>query len=180
MKVDRRRSAFVRFRSIVESVIKSCPQPVINFFAAIDWDRVAQVELEQSQVVKSHHVICVLVRVNHRVRDADPFTNQLSPQIGRGVDQQVPFRQTQNRAGSRSFITRMVASASIAAAADGGDSNRGACAQQNQLAGDVGRERLFFQSFGRSWNRGRVFVAALLSSIHWIWARNGGRPFFQE
>ena len=122
----------------------------------------------------------MLVRVNDRVRDADSFTNQLSPQIGRGIDQQVPLRQSKNRAGSCSFVPRMIAGAGVAPASDRGNSDRGASAQQDQLAGDVGRERLFFQSIGSLRNLCRTFDTVLLSSIGCIWARNGGGLFPQK
>lgn len=65
-----------------KGVIKRRFDSPTNSRSAVNRNGVSQVELEQSQVVKAHHVIRVLVRVDHGVDDSDSLAKQLLTQIG--------------------------------------------------------------------------------------------------
>ena len=91
----------------------------------------AQIKLKQPQVIEPHHMVGVLMCVDDGMHNADLFADQLLIKIRRSVNQQVPFRQTKNRARSRPLVSRMIALACITATTNGRDTDRSAGPQQD-------------------------------------------------
>ncbi len=82
-------------------------------------------------------MVGVLVRVRHRVNDPDFFSQQLLPQVGCRVDQQVPVGQAKNRAAPRALIPRMTTRADRAIASNCRNSDGSSTAEQNQFAPNI-------------------------------------------
>jgi hypothetical protein len=70
---------------------------------------------------------------------ADPHTQELHPQVGRGVDQQISLGQASDRRTAEPLVSRVRAQANAAAAPDRRDTDAGSCAEQDELATDVTR-----------------------------------------
>ena len=66
-----------------------------------------------------------------------PLAQQLLPQVGRRVDEQVAAGQAQGQPAARALVAGIVARAHRAAAADGRHADAGARAQKDHAAGDV-------------------------------------------
>ena len=49
---------------------------------------------EEPGIVEAEQVVGVMVRVGDGVDPADPLAEELDPHLGRGVDQQVPGRES--------------------------------------------------------------------------------------
>tara|TARA_B100001123_G_C14608579_1_gene748901 strand:+ start:237 stop:536 length:300 start_codon:yes stop_codon:yes gene_type:complete len=55
---------------------------------AIQGNRRIEILSENSQIIESEHVICVVVREHGGLDQVDPFANELKPQFRGGVDQE--------------------------------------------------------------------------------------------
>ncbi len=82
-------------------------------------------------------MIGVLVGKEDGVGDADLFPQELLPQIGGRIDQQISLRQAEEHTAPRPRIPRVDASANLAPAADGRDADGGSSAEEDRLAADV-------------------------------------------
>src|SRR5262249_40840820 len=96
--------------------------------------------------------IGVVVRVEHGMDKSDLFAQQLGPQIGRSVDQQISFRQTQRQRTSHPLVLRIGAGADLTAAANTRHPDRCAGTKKDQLAANVSGGRLEWQG---QWAGGR-------------------------
>lgn len=95
----------------------------------------------------------MLVRKKHGMNDPQPFAKELYAQIGRRIDQQVSFVQSQHNGAPRALVSRMAAAAHITAATDHRYTYRGAGSQHDQLTADVGGDESLRQSECRSKKR---------------------------
>ena len=80
----------------------------------------AQIEGKQPQVIQAENVVRVGVGERHAVYDTDPLAQQLRPQIGWCVDQQIAFRQACDGRTARPLIPRLSAATDGATAAEVG------------------------------------------------------------
>ena len=83
----------------------------------------AEVKWKQAQIIEAEDVIGVRVSESNGMNEANLFSDQLRSQIGCGVDQQVSFRQSCDHRTSQPFVSRIVALAYLAPAADGRDTD---------------------------------------------------------
>ncbi len=75
--------------------------------------------------------------VRHRVDQPDTLPEQLDPQLRRRIDQQVPFRQSQDHRAAGPLVLWIRARAGSAIAPDPRHAVGRARPQKDQLAGDV-------------------------------------------
>ena len=78
-------------------IIETAPDAFLDNFFAIKRHWAAKDKRKQSQVIQSKDVVRMLVRIQNRVHNSDAFAQQLSSQVGRGIDQQIATGQTQDR-----------------------------------------------------------------------------------
>ena len=83
-------------------------------------------------------MVGVLVRVQDRVDDADSLPEELLPEVGWRVDEQVALRQADEGGAARPLVARVAAGADFAAAADRRHSDARSRSQQNELPADIG------------------------------------------
>jgi hypothetical protein len=144
VEFDSGNSPHMGLHCVAKGIRKRLLNAPTNDLSAIDWHWVFQVELEESQVVKTGDMVLMFVRIDHRMQDANFFAQQLGPQIGRRIDQQVSIGQTQNGAAARSLISRMPALANATSATQCRHTYGGASTQQDHPALDISRFRLGF------------------------------------
>jgi hypothetical protein len=68
------------------------------------------------------------------------FPQQLSSQVGAGINQQIPFWQAENHTTSSAFIFRVGAPTNVATAPDGWHADRRACTKQDHFTADIGTD----------------------------------------
>lgn len=82
-------------------------------------------------------MVGVFMGIEDRVNDPDFLSQQLLTKIGRAIDQQVSFGQSQDHTASSAAVTRVFAGANFAATANRRNADRGAGSQKDHLAGNV-------------------------------------------
>ena len=137
----RNRSGMRRF-AIHERIVERLANPLFNNLFAVQRHRLSEIELQDADVVQPKQMVRVLMRVDDGVDYADLLPQQLQTQIGRSIDQQIPLGKPENGRAPRALIARMFAAADRAAAANGGNTHRGTGPEQDELAADVGGQRL--------------------------------------
>jgi len=125
-----------------EGVVERSANAIFDLRFAIEGHGPAEIKLHQPQVVQAKDMVGVSVGVDDRVDDADLLAQELLPQVGRRIDEQIPLGQAEDHAAPRAAIARIVAGAHGAVAANGRHADRSAGPQQDQLAGDVATGRL--------------------------------------
>jgi hypothetical protein len=70
-----------------ERVIVRLAYPILDLWLAVQRHWAGQVKLHHPQVIQAKHVVSVLVRVKHRVNDADLFAEQLFAHVGRRINE---------------------------------------------------------------------------------------------
>lgn len=136
-QVHRRSGARVRRFPVGEGVVERFSETQFDFVVAVDRHRMSKVKLKQPQIVKAHHVIRVLMGVNHRMNNPDLLANQLVVEVGRGIDKQVALGEPKNRAATCSLVPRMVALAGITTTTDCRHADRCPGPEQNEFALNV-------------------------------------------
>ena len=87
-------------------------------------------------------MVRVLVREQHSVDNADALAQELLPQIGRRIDQQVALRQADERRAARTFVLRIGAAADFARAADRRHADARSCSEQDELPANISRQHV--------------------------------------
>lgn len=123
MHGELRNGSGVRLGEVGERVIEGLAESGFDDIGAVNGDGMAEVELEEAEVIESEDVIGVFVGVDHRVDDADAFTEQLLAEIGGGIDQQVALGEAENGATSGALVFRIASRTDGAIAANRGDSD---------------------------------------------------------
>src|SRR4029079_4632613 len=103
---------------LAECVIERLANPLLDRLFAVQRHRMAQVKLEQPQIIETKDVVGVLVRETPRVNNADALPQQLLPQIGWRIDEQIALRQTNQRRAARALIARVATDANVTGATD--------------------------------------------------------------
>lgn len=83
-------------------------------------------------------MIGMLMCVQHGMNDADAGPQELCSQVGSRVDQQIALGQTEHRAGTEALVPGIGTEADCTATADGRDADRGASAEQQEAATNIG------------------------------------------
>ncbi len=143
VKLDLRHAAAVVSGLVGKGIVERLANPGLDLLFAIDRHRVSQVVGKQPQVIQAEHVVGMVVGKQRRMDDADLLAQQLRAQVGRRVDQQVSAGQAQHQRAAKPVVARVGAGAGVAAAADDRHAHRGAGAQEDQLAADVGGDSRF-------------------------------------
>jgi hypothetical protein len=137
MKLQLRHGASMGHGTIIKCVTERLPNDLLDPFLGIQRDWMTEIKWEQSQIVESEDVVGVGVREQHAVNDPDPLAQQLRPEIGRRIDEQVSLGQSDQCGASQPLVSRMTAGTDGAATANHGDADRRAGSQQNELTADV-------------------------------------------
>lgn len=82
-------------------------------------------------------MIGVIMRIQHRVNQADLFPQQLDPKFRCRIDQQVSSRKPQNCGASRPIILGVAALANVTRTTDRGNSDARARAKQDETATNI-------------------------------------------
>jgi len=93
-----------------------------------------QIKREQPQVIQAENVVGVLVGEEHCMDEANFFPQKLLPQIGRGVDQQIPLLETENHAAAGAVVARVFTGANRTLTADRRHPHAGSRPQNDHLA----------------------------------------------
>jgi hypothetical protein len=101
----------VSLYSILKGITKRLLQATLDLGVAIQRDRPSQIKLHQSQVVQAEDMIGMFMGVTHRVYQAQTLADQLLPQVGWRVDQQVAVGQAKHGATSRALVFGITAGA---------------------------------------------------------------------
>ena len=80
-----------------ESVVERFANPGFDKIFAVNRQRMPQVVRKQPHIVQAVHMVGMIVRIEHRVDHADLLAQQLSAQVGRGIDQQISLGQAQHQ-----------------------------------------------------------------------------------
>ena len=104
VELQLRHGTRVRHRAIVKGVAERLSDRPFHVAFRIQRNRMAQVEREQPQVVQSENMVGMGVCEQHAVHDPDPLPEELESQVGRGVDQQVPTRQSGDHGAPRPLV----------------------------------------------------------------------------
>jgi hypothetical protein len=98
----------------------------------------AESKRKQTQVVQPVKVISVLVRKDNGVDVPYFFSEQLLPQVGRGVNQEISRGQTKDHRASSPLIFWFSTNANAASTTDNRYANRRACSQEDHPAANIG------------------------------------------
>lgn len=115
----------------------------------------AEPKRDQTQVVESENMVGVLMGVDDRVDQTDPFADQLDPQIRRGVDQHRASGQPDRDRTAGAVVPRIVALTNLAIASDRRDADAGPGAQEGDQA-LVGAAGFGDKRHGCGSDRGRI------------------------
>lgn len=98
-------------------------------FGSKDGDTVTLQEVEGANVVEAKDVVGVRVGEEHRIQAFDSGAEGLIAQVGRGIDQDARVVELEQHGGAQAFVARIGRQADFAVAADHGDTDAGAGAE---------------------------------------------------
>ena len=75
-----------------EDVGERLPDHLFDLVGAVDRQRAVELHREDAEVVEPEQVVDVVVRVDDRMDELHLLAEQLQPQFGRGVDEDVAAR----------------------------------------------------------------------------------------
>ena len=91
----------------VKGVTEGRPHHFFDIIRAINRQRTAEFSGEQPHIIQAEQVVRVVMRVKHGVGDGYFFAQELHPEFGRGVDEQIPGGEFQQDRTARPVVARI-------------------------------------------------------------------------
>jgi hypothetical protein len=104
---------------------------------AIQRNRPIEPVAKDPQIVEAEDMVGVAVREDGRVDHGRPLAQQLDPELGGRVDQEIAVRRVDQHAGARAVVFRIGRRADGTTAADDRHTDAGSRAQKNQFTGQT-------------------------------------------
>jgi hypothetical protein len=101
----------------LKRVIEDSHDPFLHAPGRVNGDGPADHEGKKANIIHSVKVVGVFMGVENTVDNTNPFPKQLTAQIGGGVDEEIPTRESKNCAAARSIVARIRTAANGTAAA---------------------------------------------------------------
>ena len=118
---------------IRECVRKRLANRMFHFFFAVQRNSRIEPIPKDPQVIHSHDVIGMSMRHDGRANEFRSFSDKLQPQFRPGINHEFTVRCSNQYATAHSAISRIGRLADFAFAANDGNTNAGACAQNHHL-----------------------------------------------
>jgi hypothetical protein len=125
-----------------KGVVERFEDALLDPLVAPQGNWATQVKWEKSQVVEAKEMVGMLVREEDGVDNADPLAEQLLPQVGRRIDEQIAFWKAQEGRTAGPLVVRVVALAHLARTSERRDTGARSRPQQDELPADVGSENV--------------------------------------